>query len=148
MGANLKNMASSFVIMALLVSLMVSTYNEFESNYDIVRDDEIDGNNIMEKLDNINLLQGINDITTGIKRLENTQISVLAVNDILGGLAIAATGILKTLGGLITFVFEIFGIITSFYVIPPIVSTVVGGLVALSIAFVLVAAYLRYDIGS
>jgi len=65
----------------------------------------------------------------------------------LGGLATSAIGVLQTLGGIVTFPFQIFGIITNFYptLIPPIIPTLFGLTITLAVAILLISAKLGFD---
>lgn len=137
---NLRNYAASFIIMATLVSLCLTIYTGFEQKYAITRD--VGQNvNVMEKLSRLNLVQGINNLMEGIQGLKNA--NLLNPLDLLGALASAGIGILQVIGGTATLPFDIFGVLTDFYLIPPIIETFVGSMVVLVIGFMLLQAYIK-----
>lgn len=150
----LRHPVASFIIFATLIGLCVIIYNSFEDNYDVVQT----GNetltnpesgrtfkgNIAEKFASLNLIEGIAEIGEAI-----TGLSVVKITnplDILGNLASLATGILKVIGGIITFIPEIFFIFTDFFQIPGIVSTAIGLLAIVYIGFIILSAYLRSEV--
>jgi len=142
----LRHAAVSLAILALLTSLSVTIFQGFIDKYDVQKEDTQDGQTIMEKLDGLNFLQGINDIGDSIEKLKKTRLSILAAGDILGALATAGAGVLKVIGGIVTFIPEILGVVTNFYFIPPIVSTVIGAVVILMVGFIILSVYLRSDV--
>jgi hypothetical protein len=105
-----------------------------------------DGENIGERLQNLGLIEGIDDISKAIEDLKNTKLSPLSTFDILGSLASVGAGILKVVGGIVTLPISILGIIVPFFQIPGIVTTIIGGLVVLYIGFIILSAYLRSDV--
>ena len=142
----LRHAAVSLAILGLLTSLSVTIFQGFIDKYDVQKEDTQDGQTIMEKLDGLNFLQGINDIGDSIEKLKKTRLSILAAGDILGALATAGAGVLKVIGGIVTFIPEILGVVTNFYFIPPIVSTVIGAVVILMVGFIILSVYLRSDV--
>jgi len=144
--SKLRHTAASFAILTILVSLLITIYTGFEDKYDVIETNTQDGHSIMDKLDNLHLLQGINDIGEAIQALQKTKLSILAAGDILGALATAGAGVLKIVGGIVTFIPQILGIVTDFYSIPPIVSTVIGALAILYVGFIILSTYLRSEV--
>jgi hypothetical protein len=137
---NLRNYAASFIIMAVLVSLCLTIYSGFETKYAITRDTGQE-TNIMEKLSHLNLIQGINRLIQGVQGLKNA--NLLNPLDLLGALASAGIGILQVIGGTATLPFDIFGVLSEYYFIPPIIETFVGSIVVLVIGFMLLQAYIK-----
>lgn len=143
--AKLKSIMMSGLIFYVIIVLVVNFWAGFRTSYSI--DDEgntQDDMTIFEKLQEVNLISGINNLKSGIEKL--TSIGS-ADFDILGGLATSAIGVLQTVGGIITFPFQIFGIITGFYptLIPDIVPTLLGLVVTIAIAILLISAKLGFD---
>ena len=142
----LRHAVASLALLALLSGLVVTIYSGFEDKYDIVREDTRSGYTIMERLDNLNLIGGVNDIGRAIEELKKAKLSILAAGDILGALATAGAGVLKTIGGVVTFVPEILLIITDFYYIPPLVSTIIGALTVLYVGFIILSKYEKDEV--
>lgn len=141
----LNGILTSVVIFYVLILLIVNFWGDFRQSYSITDEENLQGGlTIFEKLQTLNLLQGINQLKSGIEKL--TSIGS-ADFDILGGLATSAIGVLQTIGGVITFPFQIFGIITSFYptLLPPIIPTLIGLLIVLAVAVLLISAKLGFD---
>ena len=136
--AKLKNIATSFVILYVLLILVVGIYNGFDDGYGLNQQNLQEGKNIFEKLAEINLISGVNELTVGIQKLG--KISNPA--DLIGGLAISASGTLSIIGGIVVFPFQIFGIITGFYdfIIPPIIEKLFTMITILTVGFILLKA--------
>jgi len=93
----LKGILSSGLIFFVLIILIVNFWGDFRISYDINDEENLkDGLTIFEKLQTLNIIQGINSLKSGIEKL--TSIGS-ADFDILGGLATSAIGVLQTLGG-------------------------------------------------
>lgn len=142
--ARIRNMVGSFIIIGALVSLLLTAWNGgFVDNYSVTEaDNDASGQNIFERLNNLNLIQGVNSLTIAIQKLT----TISNPGDLLGGLAIAGTGVLQIIGGIITIPFEIFGVIGDFYDIPDMISILLGAMVVISVGFILLSAKLRYDL--
>lgn len=142
----LKGIMSSMIIFAVLVILVVNFWADYRVSYDLADTEEElqDGMTIFEKLNTLNLLQGINRLKTGIEKI--TSIGS-ADFDILGGLATSGIGVLQTIGGIVTFIPQIAAIIMGFYpiLIPEIIPTLIGLTVVISIAVLLISAKLGFD---
>ena len=133
----------ALVIFSMLITLWVNIYQEGEESYDLVRNatDE-NGTNIIEKMESLNFVEGVNDITTAIYDLA----APTGIIDILGGLAAAGIGILKSIGGIATAPVEVFGVLTGYYYIPPIIPIMIPIIVMIYVAFLILSAYLNRDI--
>ena len=144
--AKLKGILSAGVIFYVLVILVVNFWGDFRQGYAISDEDNLDseGLTIFEKLQGLNLIQGINSLKSGIEKL--TSIGS-ADFDILGGLATSAIGVLQTIGGVITFPIQIFAVITGFYptLIPEIIPTLLGLSIVIAVAVLLISAKLGFD---
>lgn len=141
----LKGILGSIVIFYVLIILIVNFWGDFRQSYPIGDEENLQGGQtIFERLEDLNLLQGINSLKSGIEKL--TSIGS-ADFDILGGLATSAIGVLQTIGGVVTFPFQIFGIITGFYptLVPEIVVTLLGLIITIAVAILLISAKLGFD---
>jgi hypothetical protein len=134
----MSNVVASFVIFAVITGLWATVYTGLQETYGFTPQATIDNETIMDKLNDINIISGINQSVTGIYDLKAP---TGAKADILGALASAAIGVLKIITGVITFPIEIIGVITGFYYIPPLVCAGAGLLFIIYIAFMLWDAY-------
>jgi hypothetical protein len=139
----LRHPVAGLIIFAVLVGLCVSIYSDLETAYSLVKTDTEDGLSIMEKLDGLLIIQGINSVTSGVYDLVAPTGSQF---DILGALASVGVGVLKLVGGLLTFPFEILTIVMLFYHIPMIVVTGVNIIIISYVAFILLSAFLRSEV--
>ena len=131
-----------FVWMAILFSLFATSFNSIQDTYTIQEtfNDE-SGTNVMESLNNLNLLGGVNQTVEGIYSISNPTNPI----DVLGSLLSAGIGVIRIATGIVSFPLEILLVITDYYTgwIPPIVSQGFGIIFALYIAFILLSAYTR-----
>jgi len=138
----LRHPAAAFLIFGVVVALYVGIYTGFEDTYGITRDQvDEEGLSIMERLQALNLVQGMTRLSDAIQSLKDA--SFVNALDLLGALASAGTAVLQIVGGIVTIPLDIFAVIFVFYSIPPIVATGVGALVVLYIGFIILSAYLR-----
>ena len=143
--AKLKSIMGSIVIFYVLIILIVNFWGDFRDSYSIEDEDNLqDGLTIFEKLETLNLIQGINNLKSGVEKITS-----IGGNDfdILGGLALGGIGVLQTIGGVVTFPFQIFGVITGFYptLVPEIIPTLLGLIIVIAIAVLLISAKLGFD---
>ena len=143
MGLKPSHTVASFIIFAGLISLILTAYNGLQIHYGFEKTglDE-NGNNVMDGLNNINIISGINESVTGIYKLSSLTGSQF---DILGALGSVGLGFLKVMTGIISFPVEIIGVITGFYYMPPILGVVMGLLFIVYIAFMLLSNYTRSE---
>lgn len=136
----LRKAAEAFVILYFLVILIVGGFSGISEGYDLDEQNLQEGKNIFQKLAELNLIKGINDLTIGIQALGKLSNPL----DLIGALATSASGTLQIIGGIVTFPFEIFGAITGFYdnIVPPVVTQVLGFLGVLGVGFILLKAKL------
>jgi len=149
---------ASFVIFAILTSLFITIYTGVETGYNITKGDQmnlsfsntsyggerITEGNIMEQFKEMNLIEGISEVTTSISNIGAPGNAL----DILGNLASLGLGVLKITTGVITAPASITFIIASFYggEFPAYILTGLVIILMVYIAYKLLAAYLRYDI--
>ena len=124
---------SAFVIFSILISLMLQGYNGVVDVYDITPTDLQGGQNIMEKLEGINIISGMKDIVLGLQTITNPTSSG---SDIVGGLMASGLGWLKIFTGILTFPIQILGIISGFYTIPPIFELGIGLIMTIYISVI------------
>jgi len=143
---NLSNVATSFIIFAVLASLYVTVYDGIEDSYNITKSDIMTFNettgNIADQFKALYLIEGISKTQVGISELQAPS----NILDILGGLVTAGIGALKTIAGIIVFPYQITNIVLTYYVgeIPGIL----GGLVMMVVVYVgmiMLAVFLRRD---
>jgi len=137
----LRKIIESFVILYVLIILVVGIFNGIGDSYNLIEQNLQDDKNIFQKLAELNLIAGINDLTIGIQRLGELSNPL----DLVGALALSGMGALQIVGGVVTFPLEIFGIITGFYdnIIPPIITQFFGIMIVLIIAFIILKAKTR-----
>ena len=141
MADNIKldNIVAGFVIFAVLTGLLVTAYSNVQSMYGISKTNvNEDGEDVMDRLNNINIISGINSSLSGIYNLKNPAGSAF---DILGALTSVGVGVVKIVTGILTFPIEIIGAITDFYFVPPIVSIGLGLVFIIYLAFILLGNY-------
>lgn len=135
MAMKLSNVLAAFVIFIALTGLFAFIYSEFRAEYGLQAEEyTADGRNVAERLAKVNSIEGLNTTITAIYKLS----SPTGALDILGGLKAAATGVLKTLTGIISFPVEIIGAIGDFYYIPSQVSVAVTLVGIVYIGFVII----------
>lgn len=137
------NTVQAFLVLAVLISLLGTAWSQgFRQGYDLTDTDTEDGQTVFEKLEGVNLLTGIDNLRAGFDKLSG----IKAERDLLGGAGLGALGVIQVVAGIVTFPFDLFGIVSGFYVIPPILGDLLGLSVIIAIAFVLIQAKLRTEI--
>ncbi len=149
----LRHPVASLVLFAVAVTLLINIYVDIESSYGITKGDVRSLNvtddyvltegNIMEQFQSMNLIEGMNDIEQAIRDLR----AGTGFGDILGGLAGAGIGVVKTVVGLITAPYAIVNIIVTYYAgqIPGVLAGLIT-MIVVYVFFILLSAYLRSDI--
>jgi hypothetical protein len=140
----IRNAVASYAIMFTLIVLIVTAFNGIRVGYDLDEENLQDDKNVFEKLQELNLIAGINDLTIGIQSLGKLSNPA----DLIGALAIAGSGTLQVIGGIVTFPVELFAIVFGFYdnVIPPVVAQLIGILSVISVGFILLSAKLGFEL--
>ena len=136
----MSNIIVAFIIFSVATALFTQAYTALIENYDITPTDTQDGKTVMQKLNDIQIIAGIEDIITGIAKISNPTATLF---DILGGLTAAGIGLLKVSLGVLTFPVEILGVITGFYYVPPAISTGMGIIFAIYVLFILIRNYTK-----
>lgn len=134
------NVITAFILFSVLVALFGQFYAGIKQEYGFVETFADDEGSPITKLQNIQVINGIDDIVAGAYEISSPTASLF---DIVGGLTAAGIGFLKTATGVITFPIEIIGIITGFYTIPSEVATAFGVIFILYMMFVLIKNYTK-----
>lgn len=127
----MKHYVAALVLFGVLVTILAQTYTSFNTSYEYNQtgldtfgfnatdtDSETTGN-IMHQFEQLPLRQGIDEIngafSTDDAGEESSNPGQADLLDLLGGLATAAIGILKTLFGLVTLPLDILRIVATYY---------------------------------
>ena len=140
MALKLSNIVVSFIIFAVLVNLIGGVYSGFQKEYGFNKTyvDE-DGMDVIDRLNDINIIGGLNQTTTSVYKIVAPTGGPF---DIVGAFVAAGFGLLKIIGGIITFPIEIIGVITGFYFVPPIVSIAVAMTFIVYIIFIIISQFI------
>lgn len=137
MELKMSNTLGAFLIFSLLTGLTGFIYNSFVDEYDLTPGDvDADGKDIITKLKEISIVDGINTFIDGVRKVTSGN-----PLDLLGGLKASSTGLIKTLFGILTAPAEIIGIVTGFYYLPPELAVFLQIFLTLAIAFIIVRYY-------
>jgi len=140
----LRHMAASFMIVGLLVSLLVGVWSGFREGYTVTETNrDAQGRTVMENLNNMGLIQALSETSAAIERITAPS----NVFDLLGALASAGIGVVKTIGGIVTAPVDLLVIVTNFYPngIPGIVNFFIGAITTLYVAFILLKTYVKSE---
>lgn len=142
MGLKVRNILIGWVILGILSSLLSGTYANFESAYDLDKSAvDSEGNNVVDKINQMNLINGSSTLIQGIYEITGSNNPI----DLVGGLISVGIGFIKTITGVITIPVELFGIITGFYFIPPIVKYGIIAIFTILIGIVLLDKYTQSE---
>jgi len=126
---------AGFVLVGILFTLITGVYDGLVENYDLTKGDlDPTGEteyNIAEAFKEMNLIEGIARLKTGIVKLSPGSGSNF---DIAGGLASVAIGALKTVSGIFTLPYSMVQILLTYYAgeIPG----VIGGITMMLVVYV------------
>ncbi len=141
---------AAFVMMGMMIGLFVSGYEGLGSYYGIIEGgdqfSEVTNStsNIMEQLNSLQLMQGMDSITNNVLKIGSPDATSF---DILGGLASLGIGVLQTIIGVAIFPLNMAVIIGSFYIgIPATVLIGVGTIFAVYLAFIILSSYLKNEV--
>ena len=138
---NMKHILGGFVIFSALVSLILNVYVGVIDNYALSDSYVKEEKTLFEAFLDLNLIESINDFSNSLQEITSPG----STFDLLGALLSAGIGIIKIMMGVIIFPVQIFNIITSYYSIPPIISTSIIILFSLYIGFILLRYYTRTE---
>lgn len=139
----IRNAVGAFIIMYALIILIVNAFSGFNEGYSLEEQNTQEGKNVFQKLSEINLIEGMDEMGNSIEKLGKLSNPL----DLVGAIALGAFGTLQVIGGIVTFPLEIFGVISGFYdnIIPPIVTQIIGLLGVLTIGFIILSAKLGWE---
>jgi len=140
----LRHAAAGIVIFSAFITIFVGIYIGIQENYGFTADALDEGDTILDRLNQLNILEGVNNIKLAIEGLKAGKITNPL--DILGNLASLGSGVLKVIGGIVTVPVEILGVFSKLYKLPGIISGLIGGLVVLYVGFIILSVYLKSDI--
>ncbi len=150
----LRHPVAAMVLFAVLIGLLIPVYKALEEGYGITKGDVktvvinssggTNTGNIMDALNSIQLVKGIEDLNAGLTKLKPGA----SIADIVGGLLSVGIGAARTVIGVLIGPYQIVnGIIFAYY--PNELPAVLGGLFALItvyVVFILLSIYLRKDV--
>jgi len=142
--AELRNIGISLIVFAALISLVVGINQGVQSLYSFEDNHTIEGKNVGQTLNDLSLIKQMNRTLTEPSDLKIPTGSFL---DVVGSLAAAGIGALKTIASIIALPVEIFGIITNFYpVIPNVFINALITIIVLIVGFVIISKYIGSEI--
>ena len=139
----IRNPVIALLMFVVLIGVVVSWNNYTESNFLTSESDIKDGYDIGNALNNLPILQGINKTATAIDGITNPTGNSI---DLLGALASAGLGVIKTISGVITLPYNIISVVGNYYAIPPVFIIVIQIALTIFVGFILLSAYLKQDI--
>jgi len=142
MAIKISNILAALAFMMLLTGLYVNLYNDFSETYDLTRTYTKNGKDIIQTLNELKFIQGMDDIVEGLYKIGSP---TGGEQDVLGGLTAVAGGFLKVSFGALILPFDLFGAITGFYTIPGSVPIIMGFIVSIYVGFVLIRNYLGQE---
>lgn len=136
----LRNIGISLVIFAMIIGLLVTSFNGVKEAYDLTDTYTKKGKNIGDALNDLEIMKGMNKTISGAYTLGTPTADL---GDILGAIQSLGLGVLQTIAGVITTPIRIIVIFVSFYPIPT--ALVIGSITLLTtiIGFILLSKYLR-----
>lgn len=143
----LRHGVAGILLFTVMIALCINIYGSITTTYEVTPNNQetINGKtgDIAFHLSQLTLVSGVSDINDAIIQLKNPSLGF----DILGGLATAGIGVLKSIAGLITAPFEILDVITTFYGQGTLaIFYQLAALIIIYVGFILLSAYLRSDV--
>jgi len=142
MSIKMSNILVTFAIIMFFTGLYLNIYEGFATEYDLTRTYTKDGRDIIQELNELKFIQGLEDIIEGLYKIGNP---TGGEGDILGGLTAVAGGFLKVSFGALILPIDLFGVITGFYTIPDFVPIVLTIIIVIYVGFVLIRNYLGQE---
>lgn len=139
----LNNVVTGFAILATLLSMLIFVYQGMETTYGVVADDEVDGQNIMQALNQLHLINGSVTFSNAVQQITSPDNPL----DLLGGLLAAGIGAAKSIMGIVILPADIVGIVLVYYVdwIPPQIKTLINLLFGVYLSFILLRYYTKVE---
>lgn len=141
----LRHAVAGIVLFMIMIGLILAFSTDMEEEYGITPTDLHDGLSIMQRLNNMNLLSGINNMQTAATKL-NPPTGSNVEFDIVGGTLIAGIGIVKVIIGIFTAPVEFISIILDYYAEIPSIITELALIVTIYVVFILVSLYHKGEI--
>ena len=140
----LRHVLGGLLIVVILISLSLSIYNGLQTGYGFVSGDNYPDRdiNIMERLAEINIVDGINTMVKAIEGIVAPQNAL----DLVGALLAAGFGVLKIVAGIIAFPLEIISVVGTHYGINSILSNTLGLLITVYVWFIILSAILGREV--
>lgn len=138
----LRHLVTSMLIFGILLGLTVEIYTGMHNQYGLERTDLRDGKDIGQSLQELNFITSFNETATAIYNIKNPTGTPF---DIVGALAAASLGVIKSILAFLALPFQIGAILIKFYPIPGTIITGLAVLLGLVTGFLMISAYLRYD---
>lgn len=138
----MSNVLATLALMMFFTSLYVNIYEDFSEKYSLSRTYTKNGKDIMQELNSLNFIEGMDDIIEGLYNIGNP---TGGAQDVLGGLTAVAGGFLKVSFGALILPIELFGSITDYYTIPGFVPIIMGIFTIIYVGFVLIRNYLGQE---
>jgi len=138
----LSNAVASLVLFALLFGLILGAYNSFQdaNSYNIT----VDANQtqMLDDLNDLGIVKNMNETFQSVYELKAGGGAV----DILGALASAGIGVIKGIGNLLIFPFQIGSILDKHYNIPSILINSLLVMLLIFIGFKIISAYVQQEV--
>jgi len=143
----MRHFTVGLLLFTMMVGLYGLIYDGLQEGYDIEKGavktltETGEEGNIIDQLRTINIIDAASDIQRAITTLKNP----LNPLDVAGALITGGVGIGKLVVGLVTLPFEILSIIGEYYQIPGIIIIIINLIVGITLAFLLVSLYSRWE---
>jgi len=141
----MRNIAVSFVIFGIAVTLLAGGYQGIKKGYNITDTYTNNGMNVMEAIDNLTIVTTVNKLSYDAAKplLSNSSMPTGNLLDLTGTYLGIGLGALKIIGGIMILPFQIVQIGLTFYPIPTIITTGLLTILTVYVSFILISAYLN-----
>ena len=141
----MRNIAVSFVIFGIAVTLLAGGYQGIKKGYNITDTYTNKGMNVMEAIDNLSIVTTVNKLSYDAAKplLSNSSMPTGNLLDLTGTYLGIGLGALKIIGGIMILPFQIVQIGLTFYPIPTIITTGLLTILTVYVSFILISAYLN-----
>jgi len=141
----MRNIAVSFVIFGIAVTLLAGGYQGIKKGYNITDTYTNNGMNVMEAIDNLTIVTTVNKLSYDAAKplLSNSSMPTGNLLDLTGTYLGIGLGALKIIGGIMIVPFQIVQIGLTFYPILTIITTGLLTILTVYVSFILISAYLN-----
>lgn len=127
------------LIFATLISLLIGINSDFRNTYDLSDDykqtmtikGKTENRTIAESFGALNIISSLNSTAMAVHKIQAPDNPA----DLLGAMAATAIGAVTLIGSIVTLPFEIIGILTGFFTIPPVVPFLIVMILIILIGF-------------